>query len=182
MARPQLPQETQKTIVLLHQEGLPIHAIAQRLKCSPGAVRNALVRRGLKVRKYAREAPKIAGIPVLAIEAVQEKWRRAPTGEEQQSIVDEARRRFGLSRKSAVRLVYGDIPYRLTPEILKQAREAGVPKRGKMSDAHREDLETLLEALKENTKGHRGPLADSNRELIEAIRETLAKDAQEAEE
>lgn len=180
MARPQLPQETQKIIAQLHLDGLPVGTIAKRLKCSVTAVRNALERRGLEPRRYPRKALKIAGIPVYAIKQAQEDWRNAPDGEGQEAVVRRLQNTYRISLKSAVRVVYGNPPYVITPEILEDlAAEQARMERGQMSQAHREDLEALLETLQEGTKGHRGPLADFNREIIESIRETLAKDALE---
>src|SRR5690606_21604898 len=119
---------------------------------------------------------------VYAIIKVREDWKNAPTGEAQEEVVRNFRNTYRVRKESALRIIYGSPPYVLTPEILAMHEAAQAAKAdGPMSDAHREDLETLLEALQEGTKGHRGPLADSNRAIIEAIRETLAKNALKGE-
>lgn len=181
MARPQIPQETQKIIVQLHQDGVPVGAISRRLNCSPGAVRNALARRGIVPRRYSRKALKIAGIPVYAIIKLREDWQNAPDGPSQEAVVKTFRNSYRVGKESTMRAIYGSPPYVLTPEILAmhEASHEAQAKRG-MSEEHREDLKALMSALQDAVKGHRGPLADSIREIIETIRETLAKDALEA--
>lgn len=173
MTRPQLPQSVQKAIAHLYNDGTPIAQISKNLKCSPGAVRNALKRRGIYRARNPRGVLRYLGIPVPEIIRLQEEFEAASEEEHpdvRMAAWAEARRRFTLTRREAMALVSRLPPYNLGPDIIERLTLA---KRLEVTPEHIEDLGAVVEALQEALASDN--VAEEIKSLRETIRERLAE-------